>query len=348
MKVWRIEEHGDLEVLKLRDMEIPKPGANEALLKVRAVGMNHLDLWVRKGVEGHEFPLPITPGCDIVGEVQKFGSLDPEAEIWLEEQGLELGDSVIVNPMVSREFEEFPPTAVGFGLFGETQDGGLSEYFSVPVNNLIAKPQSLSFEEAACFPIAATTAYSMVYRKAKIREEEWVLIHAAGSGVSSFAIQLAKQRGAVVVSTVGDEEKIERAHALGCDYVINYKQSDFRKELRKILPRSKRGVDVVIDHIGQDTFLDSLKSLDWGGRLVTCGATTGSQVEIDLKPIFFKNISIFGSTMGSRTDFEEVIRLARRGELRAEISKVFPFVDYPEAQEYLETRMASGKVVIRL
>lgn len=345
MKAWRVARHGGPEVLEHVDVKDPVPGPLEAKVRVDAVGLNHLDIWVRKGVPGHHFPLPMIPGCDVAGQIVGFGELGPGAEII---PGFSKGTEVLVNPGLSCGRCEaclsgLDPLCKDYGILGETRDGACAEFVVVPITNLIARPKNLSAAQAASLPIPFLTAWTMLTRKAELRPGELVLIQAGGSGVSIAAIQIAKLLGAEVITTVGSDAKIEKARALGADHVINYRKESFRDVLKKISPR---GVDVVIDHVGQTTFADSLRCLAWGGRLVTCGATSGAEIKLNLNAIFFKNISILGSTMGSKGDLIRIVDLVARGKLKPVIDSEFSMSALPDAHAYLETRQAFGKVVV--
>jgi NADPH:quinone reductase-like Zn-dependent oxidoreductase len=350
MKAWRIEKHGGPEVLQQVEVSLRKPGPHEVRVRVQAVGLNHLDLWVQKGVPGHTFPLPLIPGCDISGVLEEFG---PGSEEALKSSGMELGTPLLINPGVSCGHCEaclngFDPICRFYGILGETRDGGCAESVIVPLTNLIRRPPSLSPEQAASLPIPFLTAWTMLIRKAQLRPGDVVLIHAGGSGVSVAAIQIAKLIGATVITTVGSDEKIEQAHALGADFVIPYKKVPFRNEVRKIITHlGKKGCDVVLDHVGADTLQESLKCLSWGGKLVTCGATSGAQVEIDLKAIFFKNISILGSTMGSKSDLIRIVDLVASGKLKPVVDSIFPLSELPKAYQKLESRKVFGRVILR-
>ena len=358
MKAWKIDAHGGSEALKQVTLSDPVPGPMEARIRVQAVGLNHLDVWVRKGVPGHKFPLPLIPGCDAVGVIESFG---PGTEAALGSAGLQIGSSVIVSPGVSCGRCEAclsgnDPICPQYGIFGETQNGGCAEYLVVPAVNLIPRPPSLSVEQAAALPIPFLTAWTMLERKARLQPGETVLIHAGGSGVGVAAIQIAKLLGAHVITTVGSSEKASAASALGADHVIEYRKEPFRDGLKRIAAEIasrtgapvKRGVAVVLDHIGADTFADSLKSLALGGRLVTCGATSGGEVHIDLKTIFFKNLSILGTTMGSKGDLVRIVELAAQGRLHPIVARTFDFSELPVALELLESRSVFGKVVLRV
>ncbi len=336
MRAWRVHEHGGPEKLVL-DSSVPKPepGPGQVRVLVRAVGLNHLDVWVRKGVPGHKFPLPLTPGCDIAGEIDGTG------------------EPVLLNPGLSCGHCEaclggFDPLCRSFGIFGETQDGGLAEYVIAPLANVIPRPPGLDAVTAAALPINFVTAWTMLGpRKANIQPGEWVLIQAGGSAVSVAAIQIAKLRGAMVVTTVGTSEKAHKALALGADHAILYREKDFVAESKKILAGAgRKGFDVVVDHVGQETFDGSLRVLNWGGRYVTCGATSGGDVKLNLRALFFKNISLLGSTMGSKADLLKIVDLVQQGRLKAIVDSQFPFAQTPAAFARIEAREAFGKVVV--
>ncbi len=348
MKAWRIDAHGGNEVLKRLDLATPAPGPLEVRVEIRAVGLNHLDLWVRKGVPGHKFPLPLVPGTDAVGTIAEFG---PGAENALG-ASFKLGSRVLISPGVSCGRCEAclggnDPLCSKYGIRGETMDGGCSDSVVVSIANIVAIPDSLSFETAAAIGIPFLTAWTMVVRKARVQAGEWVLIQAGGSGVSMAAIQICKLFGANVITTVGDDSKIEKARAIGADHVIQYRRQNFREELKKILkPLGKRGVEVAIDHVGADTFNESMKSLAWGGRLATCGATSGGDVTIDLKALFFKNLSLLGTTMGSKADLIRLVALVAEGKLRPVIDRTFPMDQLGEALTLIEERKLFGKAVL--
>jgi 2-desacetyl-2-hydroxyethyl bacteriochlorophyllide A dehydrogenase len=351
MKAWRISKHGDSQnssdVLKYQDVPTPAPGPLEVLVKVKAVGLNHLDVWVRKGVPGHTFPLPLTPGCDVAGEIAALGEGAEHAF-----PKLALGAKVLVNPGLSCGHCQaclggFDPLCAEFGILGETQDGGCADFVCVPVANLIPLPPGLNFNQAAALPIAFVTAWTMVFRKAEVRPGDVVLVQAGGSGVSIAVIQMCKMVGATVITTVSSTEKARQAQALGADFVIDYKKTPFRAEVRKILAGlNRKGCDAVFDHVGQDTFNESLKCLAWGGKIVLCGATSGGDVKIDLKAVFFKNISILGATMGSKADLIRIVDLAAQGKLKTVIASTRPMSELPAALKAIEERGVFGKIIL--
>ncbi len=321
----------------------------EVRVRVEAVGLNHLDLWVRKGVPGHQFPLPLIPGCDVAGVIESLG---PGAESALASEGLKAGSPVVLNPGVScgrceQCLSGIDPLCRHYGILGEHRDGGCAELIVVPAANVIARPSSLSAVQAAALPIPFLTAWTMLTRKAETRPGDLVLIQAGGSGVSIAAIQIAKLLGATVVTTVGADDKVAKAKALGADHVIQYRAVPFRDEARKIAKGLGRaGYDIVVDHVGQDTLADSMKCLTWGGKLVTCGATSGGDAKLDLKAVFFKNLSILGSTMGSKGDFIRILKLVSEGKLKPVVDSTFALKDLRLAHEKLESRAAFGKIVV--
>ena len=339
MKAVLIREHGGYDRLELVD--VPEPAGNSrALVAVRAVALNHLDVWVRRGVPGHKFPLPIIPGSEVSGVIER---LPDEVTDW------KVGEEVIVAPGIScgrcqECLSGRDQLCRWFGIFGETENGGCAEKLAVPIRNLIRKPDSLSFEEAAAVPLDLLTSWEMLVGRAGLQPGETVLVHAGASGIGSAAIQIAKLWGARVLTTVGSREKAELAVRLGADEVILYRETDFLQEVRRLT--QKRGVEVVVEHIGAETFDRSLRALSRGGRLVTCGATTGAEVTLNLRMIFFKNLSILGSTMGSLGVLHEIIGHVRDGKLKPVVGRLLPLDRVAEAHRLLEERAVAGKVVL--
>jgi len=342
MKAIRIHEHGGFDVLKIEELPRPVPGAGEILLEMRFSALNQLDTWVRRGVPGHVFPLPITPGSDGSGLVAALGE---------GVEGFEIGERIAVAPgyscgrceacMAGRDH-----ACLDYGIFGESGDGCQSEYFVLPAVNALKVPSALSLEEAAAIPLVFLTAWEMLVAKARVREGDGVLVHAAGSGVGSAAIQVARHFGARVIATASSEAKLAKARELGAQETINYAEQDFAQEVRRIT--GKRGVDIVVEHTGAETFPGSLRSLAPGGRLVTCGATSGAEVGLNLRPLFFKNLSILGSTMGRRDSLPEILRLAAEGVFKAVIDRVLPMERLAKAHRALAERAQAGKVLLEL
>ena len=346
MKAVVVREHGGPEVLRFEERPDPAPRAGEVLLRVKAIGLNHLDLWVRKGVPGHTFPLPIVPGCDFCGLVESVGADVASAP---GAPPLRAGDRVLVAPGFScgrcRACSEGSDNlCAGYGIFGETKDGGCCELAAVAAANVIPMPPGLDFPQAAAFPLAFMTAWHMLVARCGLRAGDDVLVHAAGSGVGSAAVQIAKLHGARVIATAGSPRKLELAKALGADHVIDYERQDFASEVRALT--AKRGVDIAVEHVGEKTFAGSLRSLARGGRLVTCGATTGGRAELNLRALFFKNISVLGSTMGRRGELHQIVGLVASGRLKPVIDRTLPLSEVREAHEALEKREQFGKIVL--
>ena len=337
-----IREHGGPESLVLTDVPDPTPRAGFAIVRVRAVALNHLDVWVRRGVPGHKFPLPIITGAEVAGTIEQIEAND---------SGWAAGDETIVAPGLSCGhciacLSGNDPLCQRFGIFGETTNGGAAEKMLVPVRNLVRKPPNLSFTEAAAIPLDFLTAWHMLVARAQLRPGETVLVQAGGSGVGSAAIQIAKLWGATVYATAGSAEKAARAKKLGADVTIEYRSTDFVAEVRTLT--AKRGVDIVFEHVGADTFERSLRALAKGGRLVTCGATAGAEVTINLRLIFFKLLSILGSTMGSIAELHEIMKHVAAGRLRPVIDRVIPLAHIAEGHRILEAREAFGKIVLEV
>lgn len=342
MKAWVIPEHGGVEVLKMEDLPIPEPGPGQVRIKAVRGALNHLDLWVRRGIPGMPFPLPMTPVSDVAGVVDKPGEGCTDFEV---------GQRVTLLPgrscgLCTQCIAGDDPLCRMYGIRGESFDGGAAEYIVAPSSEVFRIPDNISWNTAAAFGLTFLTAYRMVNTRGQIKASDWVLVHAAGSGVSIAAIQFAKLAGARVIATAGSPEKIEKAKVFGIEEIINYREMDFSKGVRRIT--GKHGVDLIIDHVGKDTFDGNLKSLAKGGRLVTCGTTSGPIVETNLAMIFFKGLSVLGSTMGSRYEYSQCIDLVSRGLVEPVVDRVFPFEEYPKAQEYLESRKAFGKVLIKI
>jgi NADPH:quinone reductase-like Zn-dependent oxidoreductase len=340
MRAAVVRAHGGLEAVSVEDRPVPEISADHALVRVKAAGMNHLDVWVRRGVPGHAFPLPMVLGCDFAGVVESVGSAVRNAKP---------GDEVCVAPGHSCDhcaacLSGHDHLCRDYGIFGETRDGGCAEFAAVPAANLLPKPSRLSWEEAAAWPLAFLTAWHMLVARCALRPGETVLVHAAGSGVGSAAVQIAKLWGAVVIATAGGPAKCARAKDLGADHVVDHLAGDWVRAVRELTAR--RGVDVVFEHVGQATWEGSVRSLARGGRLVTCGATSGFEAQFDLRALFFKNLSFLGSTMGSRGEVWEVARHIEAGRLRPVVDRVMPLAEVREAHRVMESRGQFGKVVL--
>jgi NADPH:quinone reductase-like Zn-dependent oxidoreductase len=341
MKAVIIHEHGGAEVLTYQDRETPKPGADEALIEVHATSINHIDIWIRKGLPGIRFPLPLIPGCDAAGIVRAVGN---------RVSGLTPGTRVVINPGISCGHCEF--CAAGFGsqcdsftMVGENRDGGYAEFLTVPARIVLPIPDSLTFDEAAAAPLVTLTAWSMLVNKGKLQPGEDVLILGVGAGVGTAALQIAKMAGCRVFAAASTEVKLERARQLGADFLINYAKEDFDKKIRQLTDR--RGVDVVVDYIGADTWVKSLRAARKGGRVLTCGATTGYDPRTDLRQIFYRQVQVIGSTMGSHRDFLDAMRCVFRGQVKPVIDRVLPLSEAKKGHEAIERREVFGKVVLQ-
>lgn len=337
-----VREHGGIDQLRFETREVGEPAADAVRVRMRAIGLNSLDAWVRRGVLGHRFPLPLVTGSDGSGVVDAVGS------------GVRIfapGDEVVALPSVSCGL--CGPCARGqdhlcveHRILGESCDGTCSEFVNLPVRNVARKPGNLSFAEAAAVPLVFQTAWAMLVRRAQLVAGETVLIHAAGSGVGSAAIQIAKLLGARVLATAGSAAKCDKARQLGAEHAIDYTAVDFTAEVRRLT--DKRGVDVVFEHTGAKTWEGSLKCLARGGRLVTCGATTGADVPLNLRLLFFKNLTLLGNTLGTRGDIAQALALVEQGRLRPVVDRVLGWRQIGEAHALLEARAPFGKIVLAL
>ena len=337
-----VREHGGPERLEYGELPDPEIRPGSAIVRVRAVALNHLDVWVRRGVPGHKFPLPLIAGAEAAGTIDR---IEPNDAGW------KVGDEVIVAPGFSCGhcvacLSGNDPLCRDFGIFGEGANGGAAELMLAPIRNLVRKPASLSFPEAAAFPLDMLTAWHMLVSRAQLRPGETVLVQAGGSGVGSAGIQVAKLWGATVYATAGTAEKAARAKSLGADATINYREQDFVSEVRTLT--GKRGVDVVFEHVGGETFEKSMRVLAKGGRVVLCGATSGGDVTVNLRLVFFKLLSILGSTMGSVAELHEIMKHVAAGRLRPVIDRVLPLEKIAEGHRILEAREAFGKIVLEV
>ncbi len=341
MRAVVIREHGGLDRLEVAERPIPEPGPGEVRVRVAAAGINHLDAWVRRGVPGHVFPLPIVPGCDGAGWVDALGA---------GVQGLRPGQRVVLAPGVVAAEDAATAAGVdqlspGYGILGETRDGTCAEHVVVPARNALPLGADVSFERAAAFPLVHLTAWNMVVRRAGLVPGETVLVHAAGSGVSTAALGIARLCGAArVLATTSSPAKAERARALGADLVLDYTDPGWPRAARQATGGA--GVDVVVDHLGPVTFEASLKALARGGRYVFCGATTGQRADLHLNLAFFKNLSVLGSTMGRLGDLHRLLTLLEAGRLDPVVDAVLPLEDVREAHRRLEAREVFGKLVL--
>ena len=339
MKAVRIHQFGGPEVLTYEDIPDPPLRKDQVLVRVRACSLNHLDLWVRKGLPGVK--LPHILGSDVAGEVVEVGEYV---------SGLKTGQRVLIAPMLfcghcSKCVVGLQNQCREFKVLGNGVDGGNCELIAVPPANVIPIPDSLNFNQAASVPLVFVTAWHMLVGRAGVRPGQTVLVLGASSGVGIAAIQIAKLFHCRVITTAGDETKLAKARELGADYGIDHYQQKISEEVRKIT--NKEGVDIVIEHVGAATWDESLKSLKSGGTLVTCGATTGPNVGIDLRHLFARQLSLLGSYMGTMGELHEVLGHVFAGRLRPVVDRVFPLSEIRSAHEYLEKSQMFGKVVVR-
>ena len=341
MKAAIFRQHGGPEVLEYADVPEPRRRADEVLVQVKACALNHLDIFVRRGMPGIQIPLPHILGNDIAGVVRDVGEL----VTWVKP-----GDEVMVHPGVSCGHCEACLSGQDnlcreYDIIGYRRDGGYAELVAVPGVNIIPKPPQLSWEEAAALPLVTVTAWHMLITRANVQAGEDVLVHAAGSGVGSVAIQIAKLRGARVITTASSDEKLAKARELGADVTINYTQDEWPKEVRRVTDR--KGVDVVVEHTGAATWPGSISSLKNNGRLVTCGATSGYDAHTDLRQVFYRHLTLLGSFMGSKAELLEAIKFVREGKIHAVVDRVLPLSEARRGHELIEDRAQFGKIVLK-
>ncbi|MCL4845815.1 MAG: zinc-binding dehydrogenase [Acidobacteria bacterium] len=330
----RFHEHGGPEVLRHEEVADPRIGPGEVLVRVRACALNHLDLWQRRGLEKVRIPLPHVSGADVAGEVVDGG---PPGQRVLLQPGLSCGRC---QACLSGDDN----LCASYDVLGYMSDGGYAELVRVPAANVVELPDHVSFVDAAAFPLTFLTAWHMLATRARIVAGEQVLVLAAGSGVGQAAIQIARLFGARVIATAGGDAKLERARALGADEVIDHHAQDLVPEVRRLT--AGRGVDVVVEHVGEATWARSVRCLARGGRLVTCGATTGPRGDLDLRYLFARQISLVGSYMGTKGELLRVARLFFAGRLRPAVDSRFPLSAAADAHRRLEAGLAFGKVVL--
>lgn len=339
MKSIFFEKHGEIDTLKYGDLPEPKPTLGSVTVKVKAVALNHLDIWVRRGWKGLQLEMPHITGSDIAGELLTATG------------GLSAGTPVVVNPGVVTVEDEWvrrgeDSISPGYKLIGEQMRGGLAELVSVPAANVFKMPESLSFEDACAPLLVGTTCWRMLCKCARLLPGESVLVVGSGGGVNSLSIVLSKAFGASVIALAGSDEKGEHALRLGASNFINYKKNDnWAVEVLKIT--KGRGVDVVIDNVGHATFPRSLVAVRRGGRIVTVGNTSGPSVQFDNRFLFTKQVSLLGSTMGSRQDFLDAMHFIWTNNIKVPIDRVEPLKEGIRMVKYLEEGRQFGKIVLK-
>jgi len=342
MKAAFFREHGGLEKIEHGELPDPVPGPGQVRVRIRAGALNHLDIFVRNGIPGIPVALPHVMGSDGAGVIESVGPGVTRVKP---------GDEVVLNPGVHCGECEFclkgeHSLCVTFSLLGEHVAGTFAEFVVAPAVNAYPRPSALTWEESAAFPLTFLTAWRMLVTKARVKPGESLLIIGIGGGVAVAALQIAKLLALTVYVTSGSEEKLARAKELGADAGIDHAKSDFAREIRKIT--GKRGVDVVLDSVGKATWKQSIASAAKGGRLLTCGATTGPNPETDLGRIFWNQLTVHGSTMGTHAEFAEMLRIFRDGKVRPVVDAVFPLSQAREAVRRLEEKKQFGKIVLRV
>ena len=340
MKAVIFRQHGGPEALEYAEVPVPPVPAGHVLVRVKACSVNHVDCWIRQGIPAYRIRLPHISGCDVSGVIERLGS---------EVRGVRVGNRVMLSPGLrcgrcascQAGKDTFCEAA---GIRGVATDGGYAEFTLAREEDVLPLPAGMSFEDAAAFPLVFLTAWHMLVGRAKLQAGETVLIHAAGSGIGHAAIQIAKHLQAIVYTTVGSDAKIPNATALGAEAVISSQREDVLERVRQLT--DGRGVNVVFEHIGPQTWEGSLKALANGGRLVTCGATSGPTVSLDLRYVFSRQLSILGSMMGTRAELLTVTQLLGERKLRPVIDTVFPLQEARLAQERMLQRRLFGKLVL--
>lgn len=340
MQVAQISKHGDPEVLQLVERETPKPAANQVLVRVLGVSVNHLDLWVRRGMPGMPIHLPFVPGSDGCGEIVECGS---------EVEGLAVGDAVVILPGVSSGRSEHDQAgndhwSADYGIRGEHVDGLDCELVAVEARYVLKLPEGLDPVATAATPLVFLTAWGALVQRAQLRAGESVLILGGASGVGSAGIQIAKDLGARVITTAGSEAKRDFARSFGADEVLDHHDESWPKQVKELT--QGQGVEVVFEHVGPATWSGSMRSLARLGRLVTCGGTTGPQVQLALPHLFMKNLSVLGSTMGPASAFPSILAKLADGSYRSTLAEVMPLSEIREAHRKLEAGEVIGKIVL--
>ncbi|HTK32100.1 MAG TPA: zinc-binding dehydrogenase [Candidatus Saccharimonadaceae bacterium] len=340
MKAIVFDRPGGPEVLELRDVPEPAIAPDEALVEVRACGINHLDLWVRSGLRGLDVQMPHILGNDIVGEVRAVGAAV---------RHLKVGQKTLVLPTLS--CGTCPACFAGddnlcrqYDVIGRRRNGGYAERVAVPAVNCLPYPENLKWEQAAAVPLVFLTAWHMLVGRAKLRAGEDVLVIGAGSGVGSAAVQIARLLGARVLASASGRERLERVRTLGAHETIDHAGEDLAARARELT--GKKGVEVVFEHVGGRVFEQGVAALARNGRLVTCGATIGGDAKLDLNALFGRHLTLMGSWMGRRSELVEVLQFVRDGRLAPVVDSVVPLADAAAAHRRIEARQHFGKVVL--
>jgi NADPH:quinone reductase-like Zn-dependent oxidoreductase len=341
MKAVRFHQHGGPDVLRYEDAPDPALAPGEVLVRVRACALNRLDIWERAGLPAVKIPMPHISGSDVAGEVAAANATD-----------VVVGQRVMLQPGMScgrcimclsgRDNQCARYEVLGY----MNHPGGYADLVKVPAQNLVPLPDDVDFVRAAAFPLTFVTAWHMLMTRARLKRGEDVLVLAAGSGVGQAAIQIAHLHGARVIATAGSDDKLERARALGASEVIHHHKQDIADEIKRLTNR--RGVDIVIEHVGEATWARSVRSLARGGRLVTCGATTGANAGIDLRVLFARQLTLIGTYMGTKGELLAAARFFFTGQLTPVVDRTYPLADVAAAQMRLERSEQFGKIVLEV
>jgi NADPH:quinone reductase-like Zn-dependent oxidoreductase len=342
MKAAVITEHGELDKVDPAEIAKPKPDRGEVLIQVKSAALNHLDIWVRRGRRGVTLSMPHILGSDAAGVISEVGAgVD----------GFAAGDEVIINPGLScgkcehcRRGEQ--SECVSFGIVGMNRPGTFAEYVTVPATNIYPKPSHLNFDEAAALPLVYVTAWRMLMTKAGLKPGQTVLIHGIGGGVALAALQFAKLAGAVAIVTSSSDEKLRRAEQIGADHIINYKVRDVATTVKDIT--AGRGVDIVVDTVGAATWPVDFSVVRRGGKIVLCGVTSGPKAETNLQALYWNQVTIMGSTMGSDDDFRAMLSAVFAAKLKPIIDSVFPLGKIRDAMARMEQGTQFGKIVLKI
>jgi len=342
MKAAVIHEHGELERVKVEEIAEPKLGKGEVILNVKSAGLNHLDIWVRKGRPGLKVAMPHILGSDAAGVVAAVGDNVTKVKV---------GDEVVLNPGVSCGSCEYcrrgeQSECLSFGIVGMSRQGTFAEYVAVPAQNIYPKPAYMNFDQAGAFVLSCLTAWRMLMTRARLEPGQTVLLHGIGGGVALCALQLAKLIGACVIVTSSSDSKLTRAKQIGADHTINYKTVDVVERVKDIT--SGRGVDVVIDTVSAATWPIDFSAVRRGGKIVLCGITTGAKAETNLQVLYWNQLTIMGSAMGSDEDFRRMLQAVTIAKLKPVIDSVEPLENIRVAMGKMETGEQFGKIVLRI
>ena len=342
MKAVVVTEHGELDKVKLTDIAKPGLAAGEVLIQVKSAALNHLDIWVRKGRPGVKLSMPHVLGSDGAGVVSEIGA---------GVEGIAVGDEVLINPGLSCGKCEYcrrgeQSECVSFGVLGMVSPGTFAEYVAVPAGNVYRKPAHLNFDESAALPLAYVTAWRMLMTRAGLKPGQTLLIHGIGGGVALAALQLAKLAGAVVIVTSSSDEKLKRAEQLGANNRINYKTNDVASAVRDITVG--RGVDVVFETVGAATWPVDFACVRRGGKIVICGVTSGAKADTNLHALYWNQVTVMGSAMGSNEDFRGMLSAISAVKLKPVVDSVFTLDRFYEAVTRMEQGAQFGKIVLKM